>query len=144
MDQISIFEPMIALAGLTFLALLNVPIRRFASAFRGQTTRNDYKFGESDKVPGYVAIANRNLMNLLEMPVLFYVVSLSLYTTGLVSPLQVWFAWAYVALRAAHSVVHLTFNHVLVRLTVFAISNVMLALMWVNFVRDLAAARGGL
>src|SRR5262245_21923557 len=119
MHQADIFGPVAALAGLTFLVLLNLPIRRFASVFKGQTVRDDYKFGESRRVPGDVTIPNRNLMNLLEMPVLFYVACLSLYVTQLVNERQMLLAWAFVGLRAGHSLVHLTFNHVLVRLGFF-------------------------
>jgi hypothetical protein len=139
-NQADIFGPLGALVALTFLVLLNVPIRRFASAFRGQTKRDDYKLGESDRVPGWVAVANRNLMNLFELPVLFYVLCLSLYVTDLVNERQIWLAWGYVGLRAVHSLVHLTFNNVMVRLSVFAVSNIVLITMWVQFFGDLPRA----
>ena len=140
MNQADIFGPVTALVALTFLVLLNVPVRRFASAFRGQTKRDDYKLGESDRVPGWVAVANRNLMNLLELPILFYVVCLSLYVTHLVNERLVLLAWGFVGLRAAHSLVHLTYNHVLVRLTFFAISNIVLIMMWLQFFAELPRA----
>jgi hypothetical protein len=41
-------------------------------------------------------------------------------------------AWAYVALRIVHSAIHLTYNKVLHRLGVFALSNVVLVALWVN------------
>ena len=140
MNQSDIFMPVCALAALTFLVLLNVPIRRFASAFRGQTNRNDYKFGESERVPGYVVLANRNLMNLLEMPLLFYVVTVCLFVTGGVTQTLMTLAWIFVGLRAAHSLVHLTFNNVLVRLSFYAASNIVLASMWIAFFAGLRAS----
>lgn len=70
-------------------------------------------------------------MNLLELPVLFYVVCLMLYVTAGVSPLAVSLAWAYVVLRILHSIIHLTYNRVLHRLAAFAISNAVLAAIWV-------------
>jgi hypothetical protein len=133
MDQSSIFAPMGALAGLTFLVLGFIPIRRFQAAFRGQVKRDDFKFGESANVPGAVSIPNRNYMNLLELPVLFYVLCLIMYVSSGVTPLALNLAWIYVALRAAHSLVHLTFNHVFTRLAFFAASNVVLIVMWVRF-----------
>ena len=75
-------------------------------------------------------------MNLLELPVLFYVVCLVFYVGAQPTPAAVWLAWAYVGLRALHSAVHLTYNHVLHRLYVFAASNAVLVALWV-----LAAAR---
>ncbi len=133
MDQTLIFQPMGALVALTFLVLGFVPFRRFQAAFSGKVKRDDFKYGESPNVPGHVSIPNRNLMNLLELPVLFYVACLTLFVSEQVTQLQLYLAWGYVALRAAHSLVHLTFNHVLVRLTFFAVSNIVLPVMWVNF-----------
>jgi len=42
-------------------------------------------------------------------------------------------AWTYVALRAGHSAVHLTYNNVFHRLAVYAASNVMLIVLWVRW-----------
>jgi hypothetical protein len=78
MSDISIFAPMAALIALTFLVLLLIPIKRFRSGFAGETTGEDFRFGESVRVPGHVSIPNRNYMNLLELPMLFYVCCLSL------------------------------------------------------------------
>jgi len=133
MDQASIFAPMGALVALTFLVLTLIPFQRFRAAFSGKVKRDDFKFGESANVPGHVAIPNRNYMNLLELPLLFYVVCLALFVSERVTEQQIFLAWAYVGLRAMHSLVHLTFNHVMVRLTFFAMSNVVLITMWLQF-----------
>lgn len=42
-------------------------------------------------------------------------------------------AWAYVALRVIHTLIHLTYNNVLHRLTAFAASNGVLGTLWVVF-----------
>jgi hypothetical protein len=133
MDQTAIFAPMGALVALTFAVLLLIPFRRFQAGFAGRIVRDDFKFGESPNVPGDVAIPNRNYMNLLELPMLFYVLCIVLYVTAGVTPTGLALAWAYVALRAGHSLVHLTINNVMVRLTLFALSNVVLGAMWVHF-----------
>jgi hypothetical protein len=70
-------------------------------------------------------------MNLLELPMLFYVVCVVLYVTADGSHLGVLVAWAYVGLRIAHSLIHLTYNHVLHRLFAFTLSNVALVSLWV-------------
>ncbi|MDP3738719.1 MAG: MAPEG family protein [Hyphomonadaceae bacterium] len=133
MEQALIFQPMGALVALTFLVLCNVPLRRFRAVGSKTVTRDDFKFGESARVPGDVAIPNRNLMNLLELPILFYVLCLALFVSDRVTELQLWLAWIYVALRATHSLVHLTFNHVVVRLLLFGLSNFVLMAMWILF-----------
>jgi len=133
MEQALIFQPMGALVALTFLVLANVPLRRFRAVGAKTVTRDDFKFGESARVPGEVSIPNRNLMNLLELPILFYVLCLTLFVSGRVTELQLWLAWIYVALRAAHSLVHLTFNQIVVRLLLFAVSTFVLMTMWILF-----------
>ena len=39
-------------------------------------------------------------------------------------------AWAYVALRVVHSLIHLSYNHVYHRLAAFVVSNGVLAALW--------------
>ncbi|HEY8003256.1 MAG TPA: MAPEG family protein, partial [Phenylobacterium sp.] len=82
MSQASIFAPMGALAFLTFAVLTLIPIRRFRAGALGQIVADDFKFGESATVPGHVSIPNRNYMNLLELPMLFYVGSLMFFVAG--------------------------------------------------------------
>ena len=133
MPQEMIFAPMGALALLTFLVLGLIPLRRFRAAFAGQVGADDFKFGESRRVPGHVSIPNRNYMNLLEVPTLFYVGGLMYYVAGRVDGVALAVAWTYVVLRAVHSAIHVTYNNVFHRLTVFAISNVVLGVFWVQF-----------
>jgi hypothetical protein len=131
--QASIFAPMGALAFLTFGVLLLIPIRRFRAGALGQITADDFKFGESATVPGHVSIPNRAMMNLLELPMLFYVGSLMFFVTGKVDGVVLGVAWTYVALRFVHSVIHLTYNNVRHRLIPFATSNVALIVYWALF-----------
>lgn len=133
MSQEIIFAPMGALALLTFLVLGFIPVRRFRAAAAGQVKADDFRFGESQAVPGHVSIPNRNYMNLLELPMLFYVAGLMYYVAGRVDQTVVCVAWAYVGLRAAHSLIHLTYNNVFHRLTAFALSNVVLMGFWLLF-----------
>ena len=130
----AIFFPVAALVALTFAVLLIIPYARFRAAFRGEVKAKDFRYGESANVPGPVALPNRNLMNLLELPLLFYVVCIALYVTRTVDGLAITLAWTYVGLRAAHSAVHLTYNNVFHRLAVFAASNVVLLVIWMRFV----------
>lgn len=129
----AIFYPVLALVALTFAVLLAIPYARFKAAFAGRVKAKDFRYGESANVPGDVSLPNRNLMNLLEMPMLFYAVCVALFVTAAVDATALWLAWAYVALRAAHSAVHLTYNNVFHRLGVYAASNVVLLVLWVRF-----------
>jgi hypothetical protein len=66
--------------------------------------------------------------------VLFYVGCLAFYVTGTVDTAAVALAWAYVALRAAHSAIHLTYNKIFHRSSAFAASNVVLLALWIRWV----------
>ncbi|MET3180196.1 hypothetical protein SAMN05518845_118196 [Variovorax sp. YR750] len=131
MNNPSILYPVFALAALTGMVLLLIPFTRVRAVLRREIRAADFRLGESDAVPDAVRLPNRNYMNLLELPVLFYVVCLLFYVAAQATPVAVWLAWAYVGLRALHSAVHLTYNHVLHRLGLFAASNVVLVMLWI-------------
>lgn len=67
-----------------------------------------------------------NYNHLMEQPPLFYAVAVVLTLQGDHSPLALALAWAYVALRVAHSLVQVTVNHILVRFAMFFISSLVL------------------
>jgi hypothetical protein len=131
MRDLGILCPVFALVAWTFLVLLLIPFVRVRSVRRREISPNDFKYGESRSVPPTVSIPNRNYMNLLELPMLFYTACVILYVTAGTSPLAIIVAWAYVALRVVHSLIHLTYNHVLHRLAAFTLSNVALVSLWV-------------
>ena len=132
-DPEAIFQPVVVLAIWTFCVLLLVPILRFRASFAGKVGPGDFRYGESAKVPGDVALPNRNYMNLLELPVLFYVLCLILFVTRRVDATYLNLAWAFVGLRVVHSLVHLTYNNVFHRLTAFALAKVVLLAMWLRY-----------
>lgn len=129
----AIFVPMGVLALWTGLMVLMTAVRRITAVRRGRLKAAAFALGESRDVPEDVSLPNRNLMNLLEMPVLFYVVSLASHAARQVTPGLVVMAWAYVALRVAHSLVHITTNRISRRLMLFAASNFVLLAMWIRF-----------
>jgi hypothetical protein len=79
-----------------------------------------------------------NFRNLFEIPVLFYALCMALAVTGLATPLQVGLAWLYVALRATHSLIHVTYNRVSHRFTVHLVSTLCVFFMWGVFAIDLS------
>lgn len=92
--------------------------------------------GDSAAVPARIAVMNRNLMNLLEMPVLFYMVCLAFFVTHHVTPALVGLAWGFVALRVVHSLIQISLGNILLRLVVFASSNLVLLGLWIWFVQS--------
>lgn len=131
MQNAAILYPIFALALWTGFVLLLIPLARFRSGLRRETNFDDFKYGESATVPTKVLIPNRHYMNLLELPVLFYVICLMIFVTGAASPTIVKLAWTYVALRLIHSVIHLSYNKVTHRFLAFVASNLALIALWV-------------
>lgn len=78
--------------------------------------------------------ASDNFSNLLEMPILFYVLCLALLLTGRATPAFVIAAWVFVASRAVHTLIHITYNRVMHRFAAYVLSAVWLYGMWATFV----------
>lgn len=125
-----IFLPMAILALWTLNVLLMIPIARFKAGKQGHVTIEDFRYGESERVPDAARLPNRNFMNLLEVPVLFYVAGFTAFLTQHADGLVMALAWTYVALRIGHSLVHLSYNNVVHRLSLFALSNVVVSGIW--------------
>ncbi|MCL2779708.1 MAG: MAPEG family protein [Polyangiaceae bacterium] len=123
MKTTAIFMPTFALMLWTALVLVQVPIRRFTAYCRRRASFEDFRYGDSPHVPPDVALPNRVFMNLLEVPVLFYVLTLIAFVTGNVNPVVVGLCWGYVFLRVVHSLVYFTYNHPVHRFAVFVASN---------------------
>jgi len=128
----AIFMPVVVLVFWTLIVLLLVPRARFKAARERRVRAADFALGESENVPPETRLPNRNFMNLLETPVLFYVACLVLYVIGKVDAWAIGLAWAYVVVRIAHSLVHLTYNNVIHRLRIYALSIVPLVALWVR------------
>ncbi|MBS3025442.1 MAPEG family protein [Acidiphilium multivorum] len=133
MSQMAIFLPVLALAGWTMTVLLLIPITVFRAVFAGEVTLEQFKLGVSPpNVSSPASLPNRNFMNLLEVPVLFYVLCVILYVTQQTDATAVYLAWAYVGLRVLHSFIHLTYNKVLHRGLVYGASNLILMVILVT------------
>lgn len=71
-----------------------------------------------------------NFNNLLELPMLFYVAMI--FATLLIGHDR-WLlllAWSFVALRVVHSLVHITYNRVMHRFSVYALGAAVLFALW--------------
>jgi hypothetical protein len=90
------------------------------------------------RLPPQVRWKADNYNNLLEQPTIFYAVALTLALVNAGSGLNAGLAWAYVALRIAHSIVQAVFNEVMVRFALFAAASLVLLAMtlraaWIIF-----------
>jgi hypothetical protein len=91
--------------------------------------------------PPAVANPSDNLKNLFETPTIFYALVLYLHVTQSVDGMYLAAAWVFVGFRVLHTVVHCTFNLILLRFSLYAISTV--ALWFVAVRAALQALLGG-
>jgi hypothetical protein len=73
-----------------------------------------------------------NFRNQFEVPVLFYVAILLSLMLLIQDNLLIMLAWLFVAFRAAHSLIHCTYNRVMHRFTVYIASCAVLFMMWLR------------
>ena len=72
--------------------------------------------------------------NQLELPVLFYVLTILAIVTRHADFLFVVLAWVFMLLRLVHVAIHLTSNNLGRRFAAFAAGAVVLAVMWIIFI----------
>lgn len=117
MQPTAIFGPFLALMLLTLIVWVYMYVRRIGFITRERIDPRRLEIpGELARVsPAAISNPSDNLKNLFELPVLFYALSLLLFVTQRVDATYVTAAWVFVGFRVAHSLVHCTFNRVMVR-----------------------------
>lgn len=102
---------------------------RFRSASSGAVKIKDVAL-DSSRWPEDVRKIANNYQNQFELPVLFYAALALITVTGLADWVAVVLAWAFVASRIAHSVIHMGGNVVIRRFQAFVFGFAIMALMW--------------
>lgn len=126
----NILYPVFALFLLTLIVQLRLGALRFAAVRDGRIAGGFYRSYQGGEEPEDLRVHTRNLTNLYEGPVLFYTIVIIAYVTRQAGLLPAILAWGYVALRYAHSYVHLTSNRVLLRFRLFLASLAVLTALW--------------
>ncbi|WP_226016836.1 MAPEG family protein [Novosphingobium sp. FKTRR1] len=83
-------------------------------------------------IPPHIQWKAHNYNHLHEAPTVFYAIALVLAITGNGGGLNAQIAWAYVALRVAHSIWQSTVNKVMPRFGLFALSSLALLALVVH------------
>ena len=128
----AIIYPVFCLVILTFIMAFATGASRLISVRRKQINPKYFVLLSGDTPPDYVQKIGRNFANLLEVPVLFYLVAVLVITLQIDNTLLLNLAWLYVALRLVHSIIHVSYNHVIHRFTVFLLSLITLLAMWIQ------------
>ena len=131
--------PLFVEVGLTFALLFWMGVCRVDAVTTGVVHPRDVALRQPNWPTGITQIANA-YHSQLELPVLFYlVVVLSLFTAQSTTTLLV-LAWAFVATRLFHALIHVTTNHMRRRFFVFLAGCLIVMTMWILFGLDLFLA----
>lgn len=104
--------------------------RRLPSMVRYAVSEPNLQSGEAmRRLPASVQWPADNYNNLLEQPILFYALCLTIYATGNSTYDLEYFAWLYVALRIIHSLVQALCNIVVIRFGLFVAGSGVLGIM---------------
>ena len=87
-------------------------------------------------LPDEIQWKAHNYNHLMEQPTIFYALAAILAITGSATQLDIWLAWAYVALRVIHSLWQALINSIPVRITIFTISSLVLMVLAVRAVME--------
>ncbi|HEU5483141.1 MAG TPA: MAPEG family protein [Sphingomicrobium sp.] len=147
MDEHPLLAPVAALVVWTLAVMVWMAITRAREFRRLGITRSNIPNGArgvdlEGRADPRAQWKAHNYMHLMEQPTLFYAVALSLAILGDKDAGTAAFAWAYVGLRVAHSLVQSTVNIVKYRLLLFVLSSVALLLLTIRLVALLLRAGG--
>lgn len=128
----AVLLPVFVQVALTFVLLFMMGRSRFAAAKAGEVPMADVPLGRAVWPERPTKFANA-YHNQFQLPVLFYVLTALAIATRKADLLFVVLAWAFVALRIAHALIHTRSNVVLHRFRAFVAGMAVLALMWIIF-----------
>ena len=134
MTQTAIFGPFFTMMLLTLLVWVYMYVRRISFIRSAGLKPQDLTAPGvlAQLSPPAVSNPSDNLKNLFEVPVLFYALVLYLFVTSGVDATYVVTAWVFVSFRAAHSVVHCTFNLVILRFYLYLAATLALWFMLIR------------
>jgi hypothetical protein len=131
MNRTLILLPAVALVFLTAMVWCWMYYTRITEIRRRRISVQDLAQAvEAKRLLKNVAGPSDNLVNLFEIPVLFYLALIILYVTDLSNSLYLGLAWTFVLLRYVHSLIHVTYNRVMHRFAVYFAGTLLLWVIW--------------
>jgi hypothetical protein len=132
-SQQALLEPVIGLVALTGVVWLLMVLFRNYAFIRGKVSERYFRTFTLDSPPEWVERPTRAYMNLLELPILFYVVALLMLVTRRFDSVQISLSWLFVATRCAHAFIYIALNYVPLRFVSYLSGVITLAVLWARF-----------
>ena len=114
---------------LTMIILVLMGLERVPRVMSGEIPLKDIAV-DRDAYPLKARLLSNNFDNQFQLPMLFYIAVLLALWSGGTNWLEVACAWAFVALRYAHTAIHVTTNNVERRFAVYTTGLAVLAVLW--------------
>lgn len=130
MQMNPILGPVLAMVGVTLFVWIALYVQRVGEMRRRRIHPQRLASAAAATALLEDRRAADNFRNLFELPVLFHVAALAALATQGVDAVLVGLAWAFVILRAVHSLVHCTYNRVMHRFIAYLLSTLVLWAMW--------------
>lgn len=118
MNSNYILWPVLAQVFLTLIMLIVLGARKTKAVKAGEVDRQQAALNNRVWPQDVVKVSN-NIANQFEIPVLFYVLCLVLYSMNAVGMVAIVLAWLFALSRFAHAYVHIGSNYVPMRLRFF-------------------------
>ena len=135
MEILRMYLPQLcAMVALSYLVALCILATRISDLLSGRKTMSYYEDWDGTGASVSVMRPTRQLTNLFEFPVLFYLV---VVLAVMIRSSDQWMpalCWAYVALRWAHAISHIGFNRLWIRTPVFVLGQFVLLSTWARLV----------
>jgi hypothetical protein len=130
MIGMDILQPVVALLAWTMVMWVWMYATRIPAMNKAGIDAKNLVGGEGSSLrgllPDTVSWKADNYNHLHEAPTLFYAVAIVLAIIAQGDGFNTTLAWVYVGLRVAHSIVQATFNRVMIRFALFALSSLVL------------------
>jgi hypothetical protein len=139
MFEQAMIAPVLALVGWTFVMWFWMYATRIPAIQRAKVDMAELsRSGAPLILPPEVARVADNYNHLHEQPTIFYALALAAQLAGAADGVNVALAWAYVAVRIAHSLIQATKNVIPVRFAVFSLGSLVLMALLARTVLKIA------
>lgn len=130
MFDLAVFKPAFAMIALTFIVWIRLYQTRLGEMKSKRIHPQKVALSKDMNLLEDTRAAD-NFRNLFELPVLFYLALIVAALTSMVSPIFLFLAWTFVALRYLHSYIHCSYNRVKDRFTAYLLGGLALWAIWI-------------
>jgi len=128
----AVLLPLFVQVALTFVLMFWMAFSRIGAIKRKETRMADVALGQLNWPPRVQQISN-NYHSQLQLPLLFYVLTILAVITRHADLVFVMMAWGFVPTRLLHAYIHTGSNFVRHRFNAFALGAFILLAMWIIF-----------